>query len=199
MPLHYIWCPLLSTCASRLAGVTWGLAEGFVKWLLNQGYSLANINNRLSAVKVYVRLAAKAGIIPLAEHALIREVRGYGSTEKPCQTKSGSKTCGIQEGRSDCVNSCRQQLKTPLPQGIRDRLLMCLLSTWSACQRSGHADVEDMSELGTLPSHGQKTDTTDRMELTADLLVALADYERYVRKNGTLLRAAARMANSRTR
>ena len=28
------------------------------------------------------------------------------------------------------------------------------------------------------------------MELTADLLVALADYERYVRKNGTLLRAA---------
>ena len=41
-------------------GVTWGLVEGFVKWLLNQGYSLASINNRLSAVKVYVRLAAKA-------------------------------------------------------------------------------------------------------------------------------------------
>lgn len=62
-------------------GVTWGLVEGFVKWLLNQGYSLASVNNRLSAVKVYARLAARAGVIPPAEHALIREVRGYGSTE----------------------------------------------------------------------------------------------------------------------
>lgn len=62
-------------------GVTWGLVEGFVKWLLNKGYSLASVNNRLSAVKVYARLAARAGVIPPAEHALIREVRGYGSTE----------------------------------------------------------------------------------------------------------------------
>ncbi|MCZ7674190.1 MAG: hypothetical protein M5U34_47215 [Chloroflexi bacterium] len=45
-------------------GVTWGLVEGFVKWLLNQGYSLASVNNRLSAMKVYARLAAKAGAIP---------------------------------------------------------------------------------------------------------------------------------------
>jgi hypothetical protein len=62
-------------------GVTWGLVEGFVKWLLNQGYSLASVNNRLSAVKVYTRLAAKAGVIPPTEHALIGEVRGYGRTE----------------------------------------------------------------------------------------------------------------------
>lgn len=61
--------------------VTWGLVEGFVKWLLNQGYSLASVNNRLSAVKVYARLAAKAGAIPPTEQALIREVRGYGRTE----------------------------------------------------------------------------------------------------------------------
>ncbi len=62
-------------------GVTWGLVEGFVKWLLTQGYSLASVNNRLSAIKVYARLAAKAGVIPPTEQALIREVRGYGRTE----------------------------------------------------------------------------------------------------------------------
>ena len=77
-------------------GVTWGLVEGFVKWLLNQGYSLASINNRLSAVKVYVRLAAKAGIIPLAEHALIREVRGYGSTE-------GKRVNEVREQKADSL------------------------------------------------------------------------------------------------
>ena len=62
-------------------GITWGLVEGFVKWLLNQGYSLASVNNRLSAVKVYIRLAAKAGALSPTEQALIREVRGYGRTE----------------------------------------------------------------------------------------------------------------------
>ncbi|MCB0016193.1 MAG: hypothetical protein KDE09_00315 [Anaerolineales bacterium] len=62
-------------------GVTWGLVEGFVKWLLNQGYSLASVNNRLSAIKVYARLAGRAGVIPPTDMALIREVRGYGQTE----------------------------------------------------------------------------------------------------------------------
>lgn len=62
-------------------GVTWGLVEGFVKWLLNAGYSIASVNNRLSAVKVYIRLATKAGVIPPTEQALIREVKGYGLTE----------------------------------------------------------------------------------------------------------------------
>ncbi|MBE2222208.1 MAG: tyrosine-type recombinase/integrase [Anaerolineae bacterium] len=55
--------------------------EGFVKWLLNQGYSLASVNNRLSAIKVYARPAAKVGVIPPTEQALIREMRGYGRTE----------------------------------------------------------------------------------------------------------------------
>lgn len=45
-------------------GVTWGLVEGFVKWLLRAGYSIASVNNRLSAIKVYARLATKAGVIP---------------------------------------------------------------------------------------------------------------------------------------
>lgn len=61
--------------------MTWELVEGFVRWLLNQGHSAACINNRLSAVKVYARLAARAGVIPAEEHALIREVRRYGGTE----------------------------------------------------------------------------------------------------------------------
>jgi hypothetical protein len=57
------------------------LVEGFVKWLLNEGYSVASVNNRLSAIKVYARLAAKAEAISPKEAVLIRDVRGYGTTE----------------------------------------------------------------------------------------------------------------------
>lgn len=55
--------------------------EDFVRWLLNQGYSVTSINKRLSAVIVYAPLAARVGAIPAEEHALIREVRGCGETE----------------------------------------------------------------------------------------------------------------------
>lgn len=177
-------------------GVTWGLVEGFVKWLLNQGYSLASINNRLSAVKVYVRLAAKAGIIPLAEHALIREVRGYGSTEgKRVNEVREQKRVGYKKEEAIVLTAVQaRQLKTqhpPTPQGIRDRLLMCLLLDLGLrASEVATLTVEDMSEPGYVTVYRQKTDTTDRMELTADLLVALADYERYMRKNGTLLRGS---------
>jgi len=48
--------------------------------------------------------------------------------------------------------------------------------------------VEDLVEPGYVTVYRQKTDTTDRMELTADLLAALADYQRYRRQSGPLLR-----------
>jgi len=112
-------------------GVTWGLVEGFVKWLLNLGYSLASVNNRLSAVKVYARLAAKAGVIPPAEHALIREVRGYGRTEGKRVNEVRKQTRVGHKKEEAIVLTAAQarRLKTqhpPTPQGIRDRLLICL-------------------------------------------------------------------------
>jgi integrase len=126
-------------CQQRPAawqGVTWGLVEGFVKWLLNQGYSLASVNNRLSAVKVYARLAAKAGVIP------------------------------------------------PTPQGIRDQLLIgLLLDLGLRASEVAALTVEDLAEPGYLTVYRQKTDTTDRMALTAD-------YETYMRQSGTLLRGS---------
>ena len=112
-------------------GVTWGLVEGFVKWLLNQGYSLASVNNRLSAVKVYIRLAAKAGVVPPTEQAFIREVRGYGSTEgKRVDTQRPKTRLGYKKEEAIVLTAKQARLlKTkhpPTPQGIRDRLLISL-------------------------------------------------------------------------
>ncbi|MCB8943994.1 MAG: tyrosine-type recombinase/integrase [Ardenticatenaceae bacterium] len=163
-------------------GVTWGLVEGFVKWLLNQGYRVTSVNNRLSAVKVYARLAVKAGVIPSTEQALIREVRGYSGTEgkrvdgKRPKTRLGHK-------KEEAVVLTAQQARLlksshpPTPQGIRDRLLICLfLDLGLRASEVAALTVEDLAEPGYVTVYRQKTDTTDRMALTADILAALVDY-----------------------
>ncbi len=181
-------------------GVTWGLVEGFVKWLLNQGYSVASVNNRLSAVKVYTRLAAKAGIIPPTEQALIREVRGYGHSEGKRVDEVREQTrVGHKKEEAIVLTAVQaRQLKAqhlPTPQGIRDRLLLCLLLDLGlrASEVAG-LQVEDLAEPGYMTVYRQKTDTTDRMELTADILTALTAYQKFMRKSGPLLRGSRKNA-----
>lgn len=177
-------------------GVTWGLVEGFVKWLLLQGYSLATVNNRLSAVKVYARLAAKAGVIPPAEAALIREVRGYGATEgKRVDEKRPQTRLGYKKGGAIVLTAEQaRMLKTshpPTPQGVRDRLLLCLfLDLGLRASEVAALRVEDLAEPGYLVVYRQKTDTINKMELTMDILQALATYEPYLRESGILLRGS---------
>ncbi|MCB8944441.1 MAG: site-specific integrase [Ardenticatenaceae bacterium] len=182
--------------AAAWQGVTWGLVEGFVKWLLNQGYRVTSINNRLSAVKVYTRLAAKAGIIPPTEQALIREVRGYGGTEgKRVDNKRPKTRIGYKKEEALVLTAQQaRRLKSqhpPTPQGIRDRLLICLfLDLGLRASEVAALTVEDLAEPGYVTVYRQKTDTTDKMALTADILSALADYDRFMRKNGRLLRGS---------
>lgn len=177
-------------------GVTWGLVEGFVRWLLSQGYSLASVNNRLSAIKVYARLAAKAGVIPPEEHALIREVRGYGRTEgKRVNTTRDKQRLGYKKEEAIVLTAKQaRRLKTehpPTPQGVRDRLLICLLLDLGLrASEVAVLEVENLAEVGYVTVYRQKTDTTDRMELTADIEAALQDYARYMRKSGILLRGS---------
>lgn len=177
-------------------GVTWGLVEGFVKWLLNAGYSIASVNNRLSAVKVYIRLATKAGVIPPTEQALIREVKGYGLTEgkrvdavRP-RTRVGHKKEEALVLTAEQARSLKTQ-HPPTPQGIRDRLLVCLLLDLGirASEVAG-LKVEDFAEPGYVIVYREKTDTTDRMELSRDIMQAMTAYRPFLRPRGTLLRGS---------
>ncbi|MCB8976603.1 MAG: site-specific integrase [Ardenticatenaceae bacterium] len=177
-------------------GITWGLVEGFVRWLLNQGYSLASVNNRLSAIKVYARLAAKAGAISPEEHALIREVRGYGRTEgKRVNMARDKQRIGYKKEEAIVLTAKQaRRLKTehpPTPQGIRDRLMICLLLDLGLrASEVAALKVEDLAETGYAIVYRQKTDSIDRMELTTDIEAALRDYARYMRKSGALLRGS---------
>ena len=57
----------------------------------------------------------------------------------------------------------------PTPQGIRDRLLMCLLLDLGLrASEVASLAVEAFSEPGYIIVYRQKTDTADRMELTTD-------------------------------
>ncbi len=177
-------------------GVTWGLVEGFVKWLLNQGYTIASVNNRLSAIRVYTQLAAKAGTIPPTEHALIREVRSYGSTEgKRVDDKRPKTRLGHKKEEAIVLTAQQARLlkseHPPTPQGIRDRLLICLfLDLGLRASEVAGLTIEDLAESGYIRVYRPKTDTTDRMVISADIMAALSDYQRFMRNAGTLLRGS---------
>ncbi|HIP71614.1 MAG TPA: site-specific integrase [Anaerolineae bacterium] len=177
-------------------GITWGLVTGFVRWMLQRGYSINSINNRLSVVKTYANLAARAGVIPITEHAMIREVSGYSRAEaqrldetRP-QTRMGRKKAGaiVLTGEQAALIKAAHPAT---PQGIRDRLLAALLLDLGL--RAGEAAalrVADFSEPGFVTVYRPKTDTVDKMELTMDLMQALADYAAYAPQDGRMLRGS---------
>lgn len=114
------------------SGVTWGLVAGFVRWLLAAGYAIGTINRRLVTVKVYCKLAAQAGVLDVAEAALIRTVQGYGGKdaqrvdERRDRTRRGAKKA--QPVPLTAEQIVRLKTEHPdTPQGRRDALLMCLL------------------------------------------------------------------------
>lgn len=71
----------LMTDPEAWRGMTWGIVETFVKWLLNEGYAISTVNTKLAAVKSFTKLAAKAGVIDSDEMQMIRTVTGYSVTE----------------------------------------------------------------------------------------------------------------------
>jgi integrase len=114
-------------------GVTWGLIKGFVNWLLEQGYSISTVNNRLTAIKVYAGLANQAGLIEDGEYQRIRAVSGYGRTEakrlnaRRDVTRVGNKKKDHISLATEEASRLKNAHDPTLPQGARDRLLMCLL------------------------------------------------------------------------
>ncbi len=197
VPLLLVWgAAYCQSVPAAWQGVTWGLVEGYVKWLLNQGYSIATVNNRLSAIKVYTRLAAKAGVISPTEQALIREVRGYGATEGKRMDGMRDQT-RIGHKKAEAVVLTAQQARQlkgthpTTPQGIRDRLMVSLfLDLGLRASEVAALRVEDLTDTGYATVYRQKTDTIDRMKLSADIMQALQDYRPFLRQAGILLRGS---------
>ena len=112
-------------------GVTWGLVDAYVKWMLNQGYAIGTVNRKLSTVKVYAKLATKAGAIDPAELAMIRNVGGYSRREGKRVDRRRDQT-RVSSKKPDHITLTPEQAaqlkaQPDTPQGRRDALMMCLL------------------------------------------------------------------------
>jgi integrase len=165
-------------------GVTWGIVEAFVKWMLAQGFAITTVNNRLSAVKVYAKLATKAGIIDPQELALIKTVSGYAGKEaKRINERRDITRVGNKKAEHVSLTPGQAQTLTDWTiyageQGLRDCLMMCLLLEHGL--RVGEVarlQVSDFDlQAGEMKFYRPKVDKVQTHKLTGKTYRALTAY-----------------------
>lgn len=172
----------LQTTPAAWQGMTWGIVEGFVKWMLQEGFSLGTINRRLSTIKVYAKLAAKADAIDTRTQKLISLVNGYAGKEgkrvdeKREVTRIGHKKAQHVSLTHDQAKALKTQPDTP--QGRRDAVIMALLLDLGL--RVGELAILEVSHVnlkeGTIKVYRPKVDIKQTHKLSADCLLALRNW-----------------------
>lgn len=172
------------------AGITWGLVEGFTRWLLSSGYAIGSVNVALTTVRVYATLAAKAGALSADELTRIKAVKGYKRSEgrhvdelrestRRTKRRGGSKAYKKADPISISIDQAAGLKAQPYtPQGRRDRLIMCLLLDHGLRVGELAALTVDCFNLaaGELVFYRPKVDRTQTHKLTPDTLAAAKDY-----------------------
>lgn len=178
-------------------GVSWGLVEAFVQWLLGEGYAVSTINSRLSAVRVYVRLAAKAGVVAAETMTLVSAVRGYSEREaKRVNEGRALERVGDKKAGSIVLTSMQARMlkrdHPDTPRGRRDRLLLCLLLDFGlrASEAAGLKVGDIQGDL--IRVYRPKVDKTSTLLMTRDIQEALAAYQPYMYPAGPLLRRSVK-------
>jgi len=185
--------PSLFTDPTAWEGVSYGLVEGFVKWMLQESYAIGSVNVRLSTVKVYCKLAAKAGVLSATEYALIKLVAGYRHAEgRNVDQQRESTRKGHKKAIAVSINSaaCKALKDQPdTPQGRRDALLMCfLLDHGLRCGEIAGLTPQSLDlDAGTLTFYREKVDLVQTHHLTADTWRAARRYLDICQPTGALL------------
>jgi integrase len=191
----------LVTTPAAWRGVTWGLVDGFAKWLLLRGYAVGTVNVRLSTIKTYSKLAAKSGTVTAQELAMIQTVNGYSRKEgkrvderreaASIPTRVGDKKrepVVLSKAQADALKS-----QPDTPQGRRDAVLVRLmLDLGLRCGEVAGLTVGDVDlKRGELRVYRPKVDVEQTHELINGLQGALAAYLDYdAPPLGALLRSS---------
>jgi integrase len=168
-------------------GMSYGLVDGFVKWMLAEGYAIGSINVRLSSVKTYCTLAARAGYLDGHNLALIKSVSGYRASEghnvdvdrtrkRIATRRQGAKKAAPIEIAPAAAALLKGQPDTP--RGRRDRLMVCLLLD-HGLRVSEVADLNRGSvdlAAGMLRFYRRKVRTEQLHQLTPDTWQAARAY-----------------------
>lgn len=163
-------------------GVSKGLVEGFVQWMLKKGYALRSVNARLSTVRLYCKLAQGAGVLDENQAAMIRTVTGYRGKEAPrIDEKREIRRVGNKKAQwtSLTLEQAHAMVEQPdTPQGRRDRLLMCLLLYHGLrCGEVAALTVESFDLIkGVFAFEQPKTGKRLRHQLHLQTLLAVQRY-----------------------
>lgn len=178
-------CPTakdLQTIPTAWHGVSFGLVDGFRKWLAVKGFTLTSLNRKLSTVKVYAGLAAKASVITGDSLSLIMTVKGYAAKEfTKVNEKRTQKRQSTKKEKSTSISrpqakALKQQPDTP--QGRRDAVIMTLLLDHGL--RVGELVNLDVTNIDlaskTLKFFRSKVQKTQTHALSTDAYKALKAY-----------------------
>lgn len=167
-------------------GITWGIVEGFKRWMLAGGYAVSTVNFKLSTVKVFSKLSMKAGAISTTEYALIRAVEGYAQKEikhiDESRAEAGQATrLGAKKAEAVSITPAQAKLlkgQPDTPQGRRDAVLMCiLLDHGLRCGEVALLQVEDIDlEHGLMKFYRPKVQKHQTHKLSKAALQVIKSY-----------------------
>lgn len=192
--------------ADSWSGVTWGQVKGFQEWLLQQGQAIATINRRIATVRAFCRLAAQAGSLAADELRLVETVKGMGGkAARNIDEKREVTRVGYKKPESVLISKETARLlkanHAADAQGIKDRLVMCILidlglraSEVVSIERT-HVNLEDE----TILVYRRKTDYTQTLRMTRDVRNALRSYLEFYLPTGKLLDHSVRSLTARVR
>jgi len=166
---------------SAWIGVTFGLVEAFVEWMLGRGYAVATVNRKLSTVKQFAQMAGKAGAIDPDEMRLIATVSGYGGREGKERDKQRAahgiptridRPAAKKAEHTPLLPAQARQLKEQpdTPQGRRDAVLMCILLDHGlrASEVAGLQVTDFNLHTGEFTFYRPKVDKQQTHKMTAD-------------------------------
>ena len=161
---------------SAWQGITWGILEGYSKWLLSKGYAVQTINGRIGTVKVYAEMAAKANIISGEALALIRTVKGYSRREAKRVAKPLARVGYKKAVATSLDDTQTENLKQQ--EDLRNRLMMCLfLDLGLRLGELASLTVESFNlPQGTITFYREKVDRTETHQLFPDSLAAAKEW-----------------------
>jgi integrase len=187
----------LATTPAAWAGITWGIVEGFKRWMITAGYSIASVNTRLSTIRTYAQLATKAGAVDRQEGALIQTVTGYSRKDgkhidqRREVTRIGRKKASWVSLSKEQAGQLKDQPNTP--QGRRDSVIIHLLADLGLrCGELAGLAVGNVDlQAGELQFYRPKVDLEQTHHLPTGARQALGRYLEFdALAAGPLLRAS---------
>lgn len=175
-------------------GISHGIAKGFLRWQLQQGYAIGTINVRLGTVKAYAKLASIYGSISAADYALIRAIPAIAGrearnkdAERPVKRRENTKKAAPVHLSPVHVALLKQQPDTAI--GRRDALLVCCMADLSMrVSEVCDLNVKDLHiEGATVTYYRRKVDLTQTHALTIDSLRAAQAYMKTLPEGQTAL------------